>query len=557
MNNILICCGFHRSATSVTANYLYDAGLDLGENLMKGNISNAKGHFEDWGAVNLHNDLLLKAGTDWQFHDQLKLTEDTESIWQYVQQRNKKSEQWGIKDPRACLFLNDWDKVLGKRGRYLFIVRHWSSCIESLLHRHSRNMAHNMSKIYINDTELKFWSNPELAAKMWLSYNKRILEFTRKNRDKVLLVTQRSLFEGASILDFLSNNFNFKLMSNIESPFDMKLLRDRANKSIYDSLSYSLRTQLEKIHSELLALCDFRSPDENPVYIRSNDIADKVLEPLHIAITNLTNDTPSTTENSQEISSFNWLKSISLEDDTDKLIAQLDSVSKESLYDIDPKKLQKTISEKHSLKGNVLLALAKLLMRLEHYKAAINCFQITITVGTYYPYIDMMISMCYQKLYLTKEAHFFIDKAIKSNPNNPIFYTRKAQLYLEEKNNSQAESFFEKGYKMGSKDPACILPFCEYLLKNSQQEKAEELLISLVNETDNSMAQNLLTGLKLSINIEQGKQYYLENTKAKLQGKDKTYWLAQACSCISNSASETDFINRIYQHWSDIDKIHS
>jgi hypothetical protein len=44
----------------------------------------------------------------------------------------------GVKDPRACLFLDDWLEVLQEDGRYLLIVRHWCSCIESLLHRHSR-----------------------------------------------------------------------------------------------------------------------------------------------------------------------------------------------------------------------------------------------------------------------------------------------------------------------------------------------------------------------------------------------------------------------------------
>ena len=51
----LICTGFHRSATSATANWLFDAGLDLGRNLMTGSISNAKGHYEDIDAVTIHD----------------------------------------------------------------------------------------------------------------------------------------------------------------------------------------------------------------------------------------------------------------------------------------------------------------------------------------------------------------------------------------------------------------------------------------------------------------------------------------------------------------------
>jgi hypothetical protein len=101
----LICTGFHRSATSVTANYLHDAGLDLGEDLMAGNISNVKGHFEDWAAVKMHDSFLKASGTDWQFHDQCAIDADIEKLDQYIQQRSKCMEYWGVKDPRGPISL--------------------------------------------------------------------------------------------------------------------------------------------------------------------------------------------------------------------------------------------------------------------------------------------------------------------------------------------------------------------------------------------------------------------------------------------------------------------
>ncbi|WP_029486634.1 hypothetical protein, partial [Enterovibrio norvegicus] len=130
---VLICSGFHRSATSVTANYLYDAGLDMGTNLMGAHISNAKGHFEDWDAVLLHDEQLARNKTDWQFHDDVTLNTDKGFLDDYVRKRSKVSQYWGVKDPRACLFLNEWKQSLGDAGYFLFVARHWSSCIESLL----------------------------------------------------------------------------------------------------------------------------------------------------------------------------------------------------------------------------------------------------------------------------------------------------------------------------------------------------------------------------------------------------------------------------------------
>jgi hypothetical protein len=85
-----------------------DAGLGMGANLMDGNISNAKGHFEDWDAVLLHDEQLFNSETNWQFHDEWELSSDPNFLSAYIKQRSKINTHWGIKDPRNCLFLNEW-----------------------------------------------------------------------------------------------------------------------------------------------------------------------------------------------------------------------------------------------------------------------------------------------------------------------------------------------------------------------------------------------------------------------------------------------------------------
>lgn len=554
-NNLaLICTGFHRSATSATANYLYDAGLDLGSNLMGGNISNAKGHFEDWDAVKLHDSFLAESGSSWQFHDDCQLQGNSEQIQYYVQQREKQSAQWGVKDPRACLFLDDWGKVLGDNGRYLFIVRHWSSCIESLLHRHSRDLAHNLPQLNADNTGLQFWLTPELAARMWLSYNQRLLAFAKQNRSNVLLVTQRALFEGAPVLSFLNDKFNFRLDSEVASPFEESLLRDQASSTVFDSLSYSLRARLDKLSNELLALADFKSANEQPLYSRNSDIANEALAPLHQAIEKFNEVSSSVVTLDNYDSTTVWLAKLAMLDNAEQVIIQLDSTPKKALLGVDITELQRLINGKYALNGQVSLSLAKLLMRLELYQSAISCFQKTIALGLYFPYIDMLLAQCYQQLSLSDETHFFFNKAIKANPNNPSFYTKKAAFLLSLGENKQAENNFEQGYQIGSKQPACVLPYCEYLVKSKRQAKAEQILATLIEDTDNPAALNMLTRLKLSADLESGKNHYLANIKAKLVGKNKINWLAQACSLISNGASETDFINRVYQHWDNVEE---
>jgi hypothetical protein len=217
MKKTLVCTGFHRSATSATANLLYNAGLDMGADLMIGNVSNPKGHFEDWTAVRLHDQQLEKNNTNWQMQNKQNLQTESGFLDGYIANRNLANEHWGIKDPRACLFLEDWNNSLGSQGCFLFVIRHWSSCIESLLNRHSRDFAHHLPYFQSDCVPFQFWMEPELAAKMWLLYNSRILAFAQQYPNKVLIASQRALFEGAPILVKLNEKFGFNLKIDTET----------------------------------------------------------------------------------------------------------------------------------------------------------------------------------------------------------------------------------------------------------------------------------------------------------------------------------------------------
>jgi len=558
----LLCTGFHRSATSATANYLHNAGLDLGSDLMPAHISNPKGHFEDSGAVSLHDSFLKKSGTNWQFHDECELQSDIRKIHDYTHQRFKKSKQWGLKDPRICLFLDEWDKALGEQGRYLLIVRHWSSCIESLLHRHSRELAHHMPEINANNGGLKFWLTPDLAANMWLSYNKRLLAFAEKNRDKVLLVTQRALFEGAPIITFLNKEFGFELNESVETPFDVSLLRDQASEFIFNSLSYSMRKKLDNIHSKLIALTNFKSVNEVPVYTKVNEMTKTELLPLRQSIEqvidNLSYNDLSFNDPSRFIASANrvndpdWVDSfLGLNDEQTikKLNSAHNSLSQGAALD----NLKSIMNEAHSLNSKVLLAFAQYLMRIEYYTLAIIYFQKTISLGVYFPYFDMLIGQCYQELNLVKEAVFFFDKAIKGNPNNPIFYVNKATFLIKNHEEQKALKAFDKAYELGSIQPACVLPYCEHLIKIDQHDKAKEILVIFTKQTGNAAGLNMLNKLKPNRSSELDKKSYSSYAYENIQSKNKSTWLAQSCVLISNNTSEVDFINRIYTHWNDIE----
>lgn len=558
----LLCTGFHRSATSATANYLHNAGLDLGSDLMPAHISNPKGHFEDSEAVSLHDSFLQKSGTNWQFHDECELQSEIKKIHDYTHQRFKKSKQWGLKDPRICLFLDDWDQVLDDQGHYLLIVRHWSSCIESLLHRHSRELAHHMPEINSNNGGLKFWLTPDLAANMWLSYNKRLLAFAEKNRNKVLLVTQRALFEGAPIINFLNKEFGFELNESAETPFDITLLRDQASESIFNSLSFSMREKLDRVHSKLIALTDFKSVNEVPVYTKENKMTNTELLPLRQSIKQVinnlsysdfsSNDLIQFTRNINKVNNSDWVDSffdLSDEQIIKKLNSAQNTLSQGAALD----NLKNIINKTHSLNSKVQLAFAQYLIRIEDYTLAITYFQKTISLGVYFPYFDMLIAQCYQKLNLVKEAAFFFDKAIDSNPKNPVFHVNKAIFLINNNQKQLGLKALEKAYELAPTQPSSVLPYCKHLINIDQQEKAKEILVIFTKQTGNTTGLNMLNQLKPNMNSELDKKSYLSYAYENIRSKNKAAWLAKSCILISNNMSEIDFINRIYTHWNDIE----
>ncbi|XQF90895.1 tetratricopeptide repeat protein [Pseudoalteromonas espejiana] len=165
----------------------------------------------------------------------------------------------------------------------------------------------------------------------------------------------------------------------------------------------------------------------------------------------------------------------------------------------------------------------------------------------------MLIGQCCQELNLVKEAVFFFDKAIKGNPKNPIFYVNKATFLIKNHEEPKALKAFEMAYELGSIQPACVLPYCDYLIKSQQYDKAKEILAIFSKKTGNVVALNMLNKLKPNKSSELDKQGYLSYAYENIQSNNKAVWLAQSCLLISNNTSEVDFINRIYTHWNDIE----
>jgi len=544
----LILTGFHRSATSAAANYVFNAGLNMGYDLMRANINNPRGYFEDIPAVKLHENEFKKAGTNWQFHDEVILKAENKFLTDYITIRNEKDLFWGIKDPRACLFLDDWHKALGNNGCFFFVIRHWSSCIESLLNRHSKNLAHGLTEVSPDSNDIKFWLQPDLAAKMWLSYNKRLLSFAKENPNITLISTQRALFEGAKVLEAINHKFSFTLDIEAKSPFDHSLFRDLTSDTIFEQISYSLQQELNHVWSNLLKYATFTTENEEANITNSTMVSTFNLEKIQTQIRKYAESTASKPITSIENDNV-WLPNLLKLDNFNELVTFLNTSKPQSLSGIQTEDWLQVIEEKFIGNTDVLLSIAKLMMRMSEYKLAIQQLDKINNLGASSPYIDMFSAQCYQKLNDFTLSESLFKNIIKAKPNKAIFHTNYSILLAEIGNTELAEHHFKLAYQLEAKNPGCLLSYCKFLDGTCRTNKAIELLRVFLENAFHPMIDILLKRYESKVNNELMLDRYYESTKKKVNETNLHKWLAKSCSLLNYRSAETDLINRCFSHW--------
>ncbi|MEG4585263.1 sulfotransferase [Microcoleus sp. MOSTC5] len=215
---VLILTGMHRSGTSLTAAFLQKIGLDLGNNLLKGNYWNPKGYFEDIDFVEFQRTVLQTCSPsdetgfpDWGWTeserlDLQKLNTNIEPAKQLVKSRSNHSELWGWKDPRTSLMLDFWNQII-PNARYLFVYRYPWDVTDSILR-----------------LNIPFFSqNPESCLKIWKFYNSHILQFYKRHDNQCLLVNLNTLLTSpGKVLELLKSKLNLPLKFPDNQESDIK-----------------------------------------------------------------------------------------------------------------------------------------------------------------------------------------------------------------------------------------------------------------------------------------------------------------------------------------------
>lgn len=241
-NKILVIAGMHRSGTSLISQWLYQCGLNLGENLLQAGIGNDDGHFEDLDFLRFNSDALIAnnlPGNGYVHHPLPKLSPYYEErLKRILDFKNEMNNEWGWKEPRSCLFI-DYYRTLIPEAYYLVIFRNFNATVSSLIQRELKNeenrqlsrgwikrllwknirRAKKQESLYVKDTEF--------YLKVWITYNEALLKAIQSLPNSQFIVTDyvRMQDYDQKIFNKLVGKWNFTLNHiDFKTIFKKKLL---------------------------------------------------------------------------------------------------------------------------------------------------------------------------------------------------------------------------------------------------------------------------------------------------------------------------------------------
>jgi GT2 family glycosyltransferase len=178
----------HRSGTSLAASLAAAAGVDMGGCLLGADRGNPMGYFEDVGFLALQRRMFGESTPaddgghrDWGWTEGERLDRERFPLYReearvLLEARRGAQGPWGWKDPRTTLALDFWAELL-EEPLYL------------LVYRYPWDVADSMQRL---GAEV-FLRNPEYAHRIWAFYNRHLLEFRRRCRERSLLVSINAL----------------------------------------------------------------------------------------------------------------------------------------------------------------------------------------------------------------------------------------------------------------------------------------------------------------------------------------------------------------------------
>lgn len=185
--SVVIVAGMHRSGTSLVASMLACLGISMGERQLPADGNNQHGYFEDLDFLALHRRMLPAAvrnddggHPDWgwtesEAFDRAQFEPFRAEAQALIAARARGGGRWGWKDPRTTLALDFWDKLT--EARYVLVYRHpWA-------------VADSMQRL----GAAVFLDHPDYAYRIWAYYNRRLLDFFQRTRERSILISSQAL----------------------------------------------------------------------------------------------------------------------------------------------------------------------------------------------------------------------------------------------------------------------------------------------------------------------------------------------------------------------------
>lgn len=146
----LLILGMHRSGTSFLARLMQTLGVFIGDQLVGPQRGNPRGHFEARPVLEFHQNLINRriASTRRAFDDGMLVQSPLRG--DYTEEEIREAGElvssmerdgfWGWKEPRTCLFLDLWQKILPE-AMGVIVYRHPLDVHQSLLRREHWDLA--------------------------------------------------------------------------------------------------------------------------------------------------------------------------------------------------------------------------------------------------------------------------------------------------------------------------------------------------------------------------------------------------------------------------------
>ncbi|PPT07165.1 hypothetical protein CKA32_002920 [Geitlerinema sp. FC II] len=180
---------------------------------MESNEANVKGYFENLDFYDFHQAVLKSQGISedgWTLQERIEVEDRFVDLAKQVVERSAVSRLWGWKDPRTTLFLDFWSQQL-PQTKFLLVYRSPWEVVDSLYRRGSDRV---------------LMEQPELAVKMWLHYNRKVLNFYNQATDRCFLLNIETLvsdFNG--FVTALNQKFGLDLMVPEATGYDPALFQ--------------------------------------------------------------------------------------------------------------------------------------------------------------------------------------------------------------------------------------------------------------------------------------------------------------------------------------------